>query len=102
MSMITGTGADEGESPIFVGGLDGRILDVGECGTHDDNDDDEDINKSDVFLLSITHDVITGLSLIHLASERPPNTDAKELINGSTFIPLPTPLHPLGEWDSGG
>ena len=66
-----GTAADEVKYPMFVGRLDGRILDVDECGTHNDGDDDEDINKSDVSLLVLPHNTTTGMSLVRLAANHP-------------------------------
>ena len=74
---LAGTSAYEGKYPMFVGGLDGQILDVDECGTHDDGYDDEDTNKSNVLFLGLPRNYTTGMSLINLAADRPPYTDTK-------------------------
>ena len=66
-----GTGTGEGESLVLDGGYGGRIPD-GECGTHNDGDDNNNIDKIYGLLPGRPHIATTGMILGRLADKPPP------------------------------
>ena len=64
---LAGTGAGEGEFLTLDRGSGRRISD-GECGTHDDSDYGNNIDKCNGFLSGHPHSATTGLSLGRLVS----------------------------------
>ena len=67
-----GTGAGKGES-LALDGVSVRWILYGECGTHDDGDDDKNIDKSDGLLSVHPHIATAVTSLGQIADNRPPD-----------------------------
>ena len=70
---LSGTGRWEGEYLTLDGGSGKQISNGGECGTHDDGGDDNNIDKNYGFLPGRPYSATTGTSLGQLVDNRHPD-----------------------------